>query len=237
MSTSGKKFGTFVLQRLFHLNGKNCLSWGVAAAAAVALNIGLFVLMPWLLSTDIEKPEYERIISNISVIRMQEPDIEEPELAEPPEEEKIEEKQEPQETAPSQKPVETEMSLPFDINPRLPSGPQTLELPPMKTSGISFSQDTFSAGDLDTPLTAVSRMPPVYPMSAKRRNIEGWVKVRFVVDEKGDVEDVTIVDEKPDGVFDGAVIDCVSNWRFTPGTVGGVPVRTVAETTIRFELD
>ncbi|MGM0404242.1 MAG: energy transducer TonB, partial [Thermodesulfobacteriota bacterium] len=87
------------------------------------------------------------------------------------------------------------------------------------------------------PLTAVSRMPPVYPMNAKRRNIEGWVRVRFIVDKEGTVEDIEILEEKPPGVFDRAVIDCVSGWRFNPGTVGGVPVRTVAETTIRFELD
>ncbi len=213
-------------------------AWALAAVGAALLNLALFALVPYLLTTDMDTPEYDQIVSGINVIRMQEPPPEAPEPVEPPEKEEEEEKPpEPDEAASMQKPVETEMRLPFEINPRLPSGPQSLELPPMMTSDISPSKDTFSSGDLDQPLTAVSRMSPVYPMNAKRRNIEGRVRVRFVVGENGNVEDVTILDEKPPGVFDKAVIDCVSDWRFEPGTVGGVPVRTVAETTIRFELD
>ncbi len=210
-------------------------AWGMAAAGAAALNLALFALVPYLLRADPEKPAYDNLVSGVNVIRMQEPEPEESEPLEEPEKE--EKKPEPKETAATPRPVETEMQLPFEINPRLPSGPQSLELPPMMTSGISGAQDTFSAGDLDQPLTALSRMPPVYPMSAKRRNIEGWVNVRFVVNEEGIVENIDILDEKPPGIFDRAVIDCVSGWRFNPGTVGGVPVRTVAETTIRFELD
>jgi len=212
-------------------------SWAMAGIGAAALNLALFALVPTLLSTEPDRPSYEKVLSGVDVIRMQEEAPDPPEPIEAPEEEKEEEKPEPDETASARKPVETEMHLPFEINPRLPSGPQTLALPEMKTSDIPSTQDAFSAGDLDQPLTAVSRMQPVYPMSAKRRNIEGWVSVRFVVDEQGEVEDVTILDEKPPGVFDKAVIDCVSDWRFRPGTIGGVPVRTVAETTIRFELN
>lgn len=209
----------------------------MAAVATVALNLALFATVPYLLRSDPEKPEYGDLQSSIQVIRMPEKEPVEPEPIEPPEEKPEERKPEPDRIATMQKPIETEMHLPFEINPRLPSGPQSLELPPMMTSEISLSGDTFSAGDLDQPLTAVSRMPPVYPMAAKRRNVEGWVLVRFVVDENGNVEDVRVLDETPPGVFDRAVIDCVSNWRFQPGTVGGVPVRSVAETTIRFKLD
>lgn len=216
---------------IFH---RRWVAWGIAAAVAAALNLLLFALIPYLLSADPEKPEYEQIVSGISVIRMPEPEPEEPRPIEQPEKE---ERPEPEAAASRPEPVEMQMQLPFEINPRLPAGPQTIELPPMMARDMALSQKTFSAGDLDQPLTAVSRMPPVYPMSAKRRNIEGWVNVRFVVNEEGEVENVSILEEQPPGVFDRAVIDCVSAWRFRPGTIGGIPVRTVAETTIRFELD
>ena len=212
-------------------------AWAAAAGAGVFLNLALFAMVPYLLSGDPDPPEYEQLVSRVNVIRMQEPEAEEPEPIEEPEEEPEDEKPEPDEAAAPRQPLETEMTLPFDINPRLPSGPQSLEFPEMMRPGPPSAGDTFSTGDLDEPLTAVSRMPPVYPMNAKRRNIEGWVRVRFVVDEDGEVDDVTILDEDPPGVFDRAVIDCVSDWRFRPGTVGGVPVRSAAETTIRFELD
>ena len=80
-------------------------------------------------------------------------------------------------------------------------------------------------------------MPPVYPPSAKRRGIEGWVKVRFVVNPRGEVQDVSIVDAKPPGVFDDSVTRCVFGWRFQPGTVDGTPVSAWVETTVRFELE
>ena len=211
-------------------------SWVVAVAAAIALNLALFAAVPYLLRGGTEVFTHGEIISNIRVVSLAEEEEVEPEPVEPPEKPEPEKKPEPDRTASLQKP-ETEMHLPFEINPRLPAGPQSIEIPPMMTSGVSFSDDTFSAGELDRPLTAVSRIPPVYPMTAKRRNIEGWVQVRFVVDEEGKVETVSILDESPPGVFDRAVIDCVSSWRFEPGTIGGIPVRAVAETTIRFELD
>jgi protein TonB len=130
------------------------------------------------------------------------------------------------------------MSLPFEVNPRLPTGPQSLELPEMKTATFSSPrQDSYSEGKLDHPLTAVSRVPPRYPYRAKRMKIEGWVKIRFVVNTDGRVEQVTILDQDPEGVFERPVRRCVTKWRFEPGTVEGVEVKTVAETTIRFDLE
>jgi protein TonB len=63
------------------------------------------------------------------------------------------------------------------------------------------------------------------------------VKVKFVVNEQGTVEKITIVDAKPPGMFDQSVSRCVSKWRFKPGTVEGMPIKAWVETTIRFELE
>jgi len=97
--------------------------------------------------------------------------------------------------------------------------------------------ELFAAGDLDAPLTVISRIPPVYPLHAKQRGIKGWVQVRFVVQEDGRVTDITIQESQPAGVFDASVLRSVAGWRFKPGTVAGTPVKAWAETTIRFELE
>ena len=97
--------------------------------------------------------------------------------------------------------------------------------------------DLFGVGDLDQPLITLTRIPPIYPLSAKRRGIEGSVTVRFVINERGLVEDATIVEAQPPEVFDASVLSCVSGWRFKPGTVEGRPVRVWADTTIHFTLD
>ena len=106
---------------------------------------------------------------------------------------------------------------------------ENLNLPKLKS--------VFGLAELDKPLIPLVRIPPVYPLSAKRMGIEGWVRVRFIVDEKGNVRDIKIIKSHPKGVFEDATIRAVSKWKFTPGTVEGVPVKTLVETTIKFRLE
>ena len=96
---------------------------------------------------------------------------------------------------------------------------------------------SYGIGEIDHPLTPLVQVPPIYPMRARRRGIEGWVKVRFIVDEEGRVNDVSVVESRPRKIFNAPVTRCVSGWRFTPGTVGGIPVKTWVETTVRFDLE
>lgn len=135
--------------------------------------------------------------------------------------------------------LDSKLTLPFEINSKLPGGPVVLELPASMEPAVPDDfglPNVFSAGDLDQPLITLSRMPPIYPFSAKQRHIQGWVRVRFVVTKQGAVKDVTIVGAQPAGVFDQSVRRCVCGWRFRPGTVEGVPVNTWAETTVTFKL-
>ena len=83
---------------------------------------------------------------------------------------------------------------------------------------------TWNVSDLDAPLTPLVRMPPVYPSRAKRRGIEGWVRVKFQVKSGGEVARVEILEAQPEKIFDDSVRNCVSGWRFKPGTVAGEPV-------------
>lgn len=102
--------------------------------------------------------------------------------------------------------------------------------------GVS-SGGVFAASQLDRPLAAIAKAAPVYPPAAKRRNIEGWIKVTFLVDEQGQVDRVSVLDAEPEGVFDQAVLRCISSWRFKPGTKGGIAVKAVVEQTITFKLE
>jgi protein TonB len=60
--------------------------------------------------------------------------------------------------------------------------------------------------------------------------------LRFIVNEKGRVKHINIIKSHPRGIFEDAVINCVSKWRFKPATVEGIKVKTLVETTIRFKL-
>ena len=74
-------------------------------------------------------------------------------------------------------------------------------------------------------------------MRAKSMGIEGWVKVKFMVNQKGLIENIRIVKAVPKGVFEKCVKRCLSAWRFSPGTVEGETVNTQVMTTIRFNLE
>ena len=214
---------------------RTAAAWLGASAGALVLNLALFALMPQLLQRPAEVPAFEQPVANINVIRLKrkEPPVKR-DLDQPP--------PQPPEALPQPRfapRAQTRFTLDFDLNPRLPAGPVTVPLPAaapleLDTAGLG---GLFAAGNLDAPLTVVSRMPPVYPIQAKHRGIEGWVRVRFVVLEDGRVTDITIQESQPPGVFDESVARCVAGWRFKPGTVAGEPVRAWAETTVRFQLD
>jgi protein TonB len=94
----------------------------------------------------------------------------------------------------------------------------------------------YNAEDLDQPPRAIAKVPPLYPYRAKRMEIEGYVKVRFLVDKKGAVTNITVLESQPEGVFESSVKKILPTWRFNPGKIMGEPVSSWVVTTIRFEL-
>lgn len=210
-------------------------AWSGAVLCALAINLGLFLLMPFLQRPGDGRPAPDPMAYQVQIVRLKrtEPPVA-PKPVTPP---RVEPRQRP-DLAPRDHPLERP-AWPFEIHPRLPGGPNTLALPALDGRAVQAlgPPDLFSVGELDQPLVTLARMPPVYPLTAKRKGTEGWVNVRFVVDEQGKVDQVTITGAQPPGIFDDSVRRCVAGWRFKPGTVAGRPVRVWAETTVRFELD
>jgi protein TonB len=95
----------------------------------------------------------------------------------------------------------------------------------------------FEAGDLDQPPREVVKTPPLYPLSARQREIEGYVQVRFLVDERGRVSELSVLDSSPRRIFEDSVLRAVPGWRFEPGRIDGRPVSSWVVTTIRFEME
>jgi protein TonB len=217
--------------------GRRRLSWMGTGAVALGMTLILFFVLPAWLHPGTRQALAPVSTARIDVIRLPRPDMPVVHKTSKPPEPEPRKPQHLPETA--QRPLPApNRSLPFEINPRLTGGPGALELPPMASAGTqNFGlPDIFAAGDLDQPLITLTRLPPVYPFSAKQRNIQGWVKVRFVVTTRGTVERVTIVAAQPPGIFEESVTRCVSKWQFRPGTIEGEAVNTWAETIVKFEL-
>lgn len=74
-------------------------------------------------------------------------------------------------------------------------------------------------------LMPVYRANPSYPRQALERGTEGYVTVRFCVDETGRVDSPRIVEAFPPDVFERAALISVSKWRYSPQRIEGQAVR------------
>ena len=87
-------------------------------------------------------------------------------------------------------------------------------------------------------IAPLARVKPMYPPSAERRGIEGWVKVTLTIVEDGSVVDVRVVDAEPKAVFDQSVLSAISKWRYQPQLIDGQAVqRTGVGVTVEFRLE
>jgi TonB family protein len=75
---------------------------------------------------------------------------------------------------------------------------------------------------------------PVYPESARKRGIEGWVELAFTVMPNGTVEDVEVRNASPADVFDDAAVRAIRGWRFEPVERNGERVSQRAMVRLRF---
>lgn len=77
------------------------------------------------------------------------------------------------------------------------------------------------AKDVAAILTLLSQVQPEFPRDALRDGVtEGKVKAKLTIDAAGVVSDVAIVEATPPRVFNRAVTQALSRWKFNPGAEG-----------------
>lgn len=85
---------------------------------------------------------------------------------------------------------------------------------------------------------AISRRAlPVYPEHARRRNIQGMVIVRIIVDISGNPQQCSIQSSSPEGIFDEVALTAARKTRFIPGKVAGRPVNTTVLLPYKFSVN
>ncbi len=213
------------------------------ALGAMIINLALFGLLPGLIHMDTRSGDLESLnVVTFTRIKSQ---------PEPEKKEEIKEEKPPEKihkivhhehlNVPRQQ-LKMEMpNLDLDIDPRLASDIPMIASAthgPVTTSGSG--PDFNAAMDQD----AVDTIPvprfkaaPRYPYQAKRMGREGTVKIRFLVDKDGNVSDIKILEAKPPGFFEEAVLDAVSTWKYAPGELMGRKVKTLVTTSVVFQLE
>lgn len=110
-----------------------------------------------------------------------------------------------------------------------PSGiskPPPLPEPPQKPAPVQI-------GTLE-PSKLIRKVDPVYPELARRARISGTVRLEAVIDEEGNVLDVTVLSGHQ--ALRDAAADAVKQWKYTPTVQNGEPVSILAVISVVFKL-
>ena len=77
--------------------------------------------------------------------------------------------------------------------------------------------------------------PPQYPDSLKKRNVNGQVTVKFLVDSSGETEDIEIIESSHRG-FNRAVLSAIAKWKFESNAGSSSKVKSEMQITIKFVI-
>jgi len=122
----------------------------------------------------------------------------------------------------------------------LVSGAMPQDAPPIDLSGPNRTVPTCRGKQSDapgcvTPPHATFQPDPDYPDKARRKKQRGTVLVGLIVGTDGLPREVR-VDHSATPELDGAAVDTVKRWRFTPASKDGKPVAAQIKVEVSFKL-
>ena len=79
--------------------------------------------------------------------------------------------------------------------------------------------------------------PPAYPRRARRKGIQGMVRLAVWVDPTGAVEKLALARSSGYDILDRSALDAVKNWRFDPATRNGQAIASQVEIPVEFKLE
>ena len=104
-------------------------------------------------------------------------------------------------------------------------------------AGLAFIfTDSVLAQSKPEPPVPVRTVPPDYPVELRRDGVSGVVMVSCTIDEKGDVQDVS-VEKSSNASFNPSALAAVKKWKFKPAKVDGAPVAKKVTIPLKFTVD
>lgn len=92
--------------------------------------------------------------------------------------------------------------------------------PPREVVAAMVQQPAPPVSSTVTTAEVLNIRRPEYPRHARRRGLEGWVELSFVVDEAGVPRSISPRESEPAGIFDQAAKKALEQWRFDPSVAG-----------------
>ena len=90
----------------------------------------------------------------------------------------------------------------------------------------------YPASQLDRPPVPLEAIAPDYPGEAKIP--KGLVTLRVRINERGEVDDVTLLRAEPEGVFERSALEAFAAARFSPGVLDGAAVGSEIDVEVEY---
>ncbi|MCR9386210.1 energy transducer TonB [Vibrio metoecus] len=197
----------------------------LACPMALAVTLALFSLMAWMVDNggrSIPKPT--AALSFTMVMAEQEQDVQR-RLRSIPEQPQV-----PQ--VPTQAPARSEQTAAMDVSSLNPLVDLNLST---AIEGVAVNAPQFGEFSVNQQVMPLHRVEPNYPAKALQRGVEGYVTLRFNIDELGKTRDIEVVDSNPKRYFEREAMLALRNWKYQPKIVDG---KAVVQTglTVRLEF-
>ncbi len=185
------------------------------------ITFGLFVLMAFLVKSEMEPPpkDENRVIEFVTVKADDEIKTRTRNVPKPPPPPKNPPPPRVRRVAKVQKPIKNASlnlsKLDVDVN-----------------AGTYMGQVGDGMGDGDAiPLVVIE---PQYPRKAAMDGTVGWVRFEFTVSTDGSPKDIRLLDSKPKRVFNRAAKKAIRKWKFKPKIVDG---KAVEQPNMRYTME
>ena len=215
-------------------------------AAALAVNLGLYLLVPYIQVLILKNtgggPKSLKTVTTVLVMA-------------PPTAEKLVKRE--------IKEIKTQSFAPPQPNPSRPTTPGgglKIDLSPAggeglalvsggdRTGGIGsgtgggvgngMAAMTYEQGQTDVDAKALNNPPLKFPPRALREDVSGLAELTFIVNERGMVEQISVLKEEPVGYgFANSAIQSAGQLHFKPATLQKMPVRQRFKQTFRFNAE
>ncbi|WOT04389.1 energy transducer TonB [Shewanella youngdeokensis] len=142
-------------------------------------------------------------------------------LPEPPEKQLMAPTPQSQASAQQSESIAADMPDVPEINIDLAVAGLSLNIPiTSQQTDLSSSLASPSIGD-NQQVMPLHRVEPRYPARALKRKLEGYVLLGFVIDKKGNPQDIKVLDANPSQLFDREAIRALKRWKYQPKIVNG----------------
>jgi protein TonB len=91
------------------------------------------------------------------------------------------------------------------------------------------------ASELDARPGIMVQVMPGYPALAAAKKLSGSVVIRVFINERGEVDDVTVVRADPPGVFEDSAMTAFRAARFSPGVKAGEAVKSYVTLEVSYD--